>query len=256
MPASKSKSKEITGPAAFQRDEHGLLTNTEYHFYEDGSVNWRSMIKDEHLFPNRDHFKTRNLPVPRTIEGLKDHQLLIKLSGIKELARLRGFSSVSYKSVKCEEDHVAVVCEISFLPNYETGHQPVVFQDMANATINNTSDFGQIFLETIACNRAFVRCVRNFLNIHIVGDDEINKNNGKTNTSLQKNSSPSGISASEILKTSASNKMNCTDFSDFKQVLRDWWREDKYRHESASQWEDWGDIPPSESRLLLKLVNG
>jgi len=187
MPATKStKIKNTKGPAAFQRDEDGLLINTNYHFHEDGSVNWRSMIRDEHLFPNRDHFKSRNLPFPRTIEGLKDHQLLIKLSGIKELARLRGFKNINYQVVKCEHDHVAVVCQIAFLPNYETSGEEIVFQDMANATIHNTSDFGQIFLETIACNRAFVRCVRNFLNIHIVGDDEINKNNGKTNASLEK----------------------------------------------------------------------
>ena len=64
-----------------------------------------------------------------------------------------------------------------FLPNYETGGQAVTFQDMANATLNNTSNFATKFLETIACNRAFVRCVRNFLNVHIVGDDEIDKSN-------------------------------------------------------------------------------
>ena len=46
---------------------------------------------------------------------------------------------------------------------------------MANATLNNTSSFATKFLEAIACNRAFIRCVRNFLNVHIVGDDEIDK---------------------------------------------------------------------------------
>ena len=160
---TKTKTAKL-GPDMFSRDENGLLSNSDYHFNEDGSVNWRSMIQNEHLFPNRDWFKTRSQTMPRTVEGLKDHQLLIKLSGIKELARLRGFKSINYKVVKCEQDHVAVICEIAFLPNYETGGEEVVFQDMANATIHNTSDFGQIFLETIACNRAFVRCVRNFLN--------------------------------------------------------------------------------------------
>ena len=58
-----------------------------YEFDEDGSVNWRSMIKDEHLFPNKSWFDLRK-DLPRTIDGLKDHQLLIKLSGIKELAKL------------------------------------------------------------------------------------------------------------------------------------------------------------------------
>ena len=106
------------------------------------------MIKDEHLFPNRSWFDLRKKDMPRSIKGLGDHQLLIKLSGIKELAKLRGFSDVSYEVVKCQSDHVAVICRIKFLPNYETGNIPVEFQDMANATLDNTSSFATKFLET------------------------------------------------------------------------------------------------------------
>ena len=86
--------------------------------------------------------------------------------------------------MKCEEDHVAVICRVTFLPNYETGSKAVTFQDMANATLNNTSSFATKFLETIACNRAFVRCVRNFLNVHIVGDDEIDKSSNNNNAQV------------------------------------------------------------------------
>ena len=39
------------GPGKFQRNTFGLLGDVNYEFAEDGSVNWRSMIKDEHLFP-------------------------------------------------------------------------------------------------------------------------------------------------------------------------------------------------------------
>jgi hypothetical protein len=84
------------GPGKFIRNEFGLLDNVDYEFAEDGSVNWRSMIKDEHLFPNKSWFDLRKKDVPRSIDGLKDHQLLIKLSGIKELAKLRGFTDVYY----------------------------------------------------------------------------------------------------------------------------------------------------------------
>jgi hypothetical protein len=238
------------GPSLFQRDEHGLLKNVQYVFQEDGSVNWRSMVGDSHLFPNRDWFKTRNQAMPSTVEGLQDHQLLIKLSGIKELARLRGFYEVSYFVEKCEADHVAVSCAVRFIPNYETRGEQVVFEDMANATINNTSDFGQIFLETIACNRAFVRCVRNFLNVHIVGDDEINKSKGKPAVQTSPILSPSSI-----LETNAQNKLNCHSFLDFKDILREWWRDDKYKNEAASDWSSWDDVPAAEARALLKVVN-
>ena len=204
------------GPSSYKRDENGLLENIQYEFNDDGSVDWRSMIKEEHLFPNKSWFELRKKDVPRSIEGLKDHQLLIKLSGIKELARLRGFDSVSFETVKCEMDHVAVKCCIVFIANYETLER-VIYEDMANATFNNTSSFATKFLETIACNRAFVRCVRNFLNVHIVGDDEIDKSDNNPKQSSQSNDlSPSGVLKKELLE-----KHGVSSYEDFLPKLRE-----------------------------------
>jgi hypothetical protein len=245
------------GPGKFQRNTFGLLGDVDYEFAEDGSVNWRSMIKDEHLFPNRSWFDLRKKDLPRSIDGLKDHQLLIKLSGIKELAKLRGFTDVSYEVVKCQPDHVAVICHMSFLPNYETGGKTVQFQDMANATLDNTSSFATKFLETIACNRAFVRCVRNFLNVHIVGDDEIDKSNnpggGNNNSSL--NISPS-LTPYSMVQNLAKEKLNCSNFEEFKVVLRDWWKDGKYQNEKAKDWNDFSDISPTDARILMREING
>jgi len=245
------------GPGKFQRNTFGLLGDVDYEFAEDGSVNWRSMIKDEHLFPNRSWFDLRKKDLPRSIDGLKDHQLLIKLSGIKELAKLRGFTDVSYEVVKCQPDHVAVICHMSFLPNYETGGKAVQFQDMANATLDNTSSFATKFLETIACNRAFVRCVRNFLNVHIVGDDEIDKSNnpgGATNNSSL-NISPS-LTPYSMVQNLAKEKLNCANFEEFKVVLRDWWKDGKYQNEKAKDWNDFSDISPTDARILMREING
>lgn len=254
MPATKKtpQKKHAEGPLKFCRNEYGLLDNTEYQYNEDGSVNWRSMISDEHLFPNRSWFDLRKKDMPRTVDGLKDYQLLIKLSGIKELAKLRGFTDVYYDVEKCEEGHVAVKCSITFLPNYETGNQPVVFSDMANATLNNTSSFATKFLETIACNRAFVRCVRNFLNVHIVGDDEIDKSS--QNPGPQEKSAPS-LSPDSMIESLARDKLNCTNFDEFKVILRDWWKSGKYKNENVGDWNSYSDIPPDQSRVLMKVIN-
>ena len=243
------------GPAKFKRNPFGLLDYVDYEFNEDGSVNWRSMIKDEHLFPNKSWFDLRKKDVPRSIVGLKDHQLLIKLSGIKELAKLRGFSDVSYEVVKCEIDHVAAICHMKFLPNYETSGQAVEFQDMANATFDNTSSFATKFLETIACNRAFVRCVRNFLNVHIVGDDEIDKSSPNNPMSgMQSNLSPT-LTAYSMVENLAKEKLNCSNFEEFKFILREWWKTGKYKNDSVKDWNDYSDIPPAESRILMKAIN-
>jgi len=239
------------GPGRFKRNGFGLLDNVDYTFADDGSVNWRSMIKDEHLFPNKSWFDIRRKDVPRTIDGLGDHQLLIKLSGIKELAKLRGFSDVAYEVVKCEPDHVAVICRVTFLPNYETGGKAVVFQDMANATLNNTSNFATKFLETIACNRAFVRAVRNFLNVHIVGDDEIDKSSAPAPTA----SASMGLTPSSMVEGLAKEKLSCANFEEFRTVLRDWWQSGKYKNNDVKDWNDYEDIPASQARVLMKLIN-
>jgi len=247
--AASSKETKIDnslGPNTFARDENGLLKNVQYTFNEDGSVNWRAMIRDEHLFPNRGWFESRGKDVPSSTEGLGDHQLLIKLGGIKELARLRGFDHVSYFTEKCELDHVAVNCTINFIGNYETGGNSVNYQDVANATLENTSSFATKFLETIACNRSFVRCVRNFLNVHIVGDEEIDKS-GKPPAS---NQNPSPLAPHGVLEKRFGN------FEDLKSALRELYTSKKYTYDVAKikEWKDFSDIPPKEARVLISLT--
>jgi hypothetical protein len=239
------------GPSNYQRDENGLLNNVQYIFNEDGSVNWRAMIKEEHLFPNKSHFEMYKKSLPKTIKGLRDNQLLIKLSGIKELARLRGFDSVSYETVKCEADHVAVKCCVCFIANYET-QEKVYYEDMANATFNNTSSFATKFLETIACNRAFVRAVRNFLNVHIVGDDEIDKSD-PSQKNITEISSGVSLSPNSMLESAASKDLNCSSFEEFKDYLRTLWAENTYRNDKIKEWNNFSDIPAKEARILLKI---
>jgi|TARA_A200000159_G_scaffold155594_1_gene169546 hypothetical protein len=238
------------GPNLYSRDENGLLNNVQYVFNEDGSVNWRSMIKDEHLFPNKSWFDLRKKDVPRSIEGLKDHQLLIKLSGIKEIARLRGFDSVSFQTEKCEMNHVAVRCTMCFIPNYETQDR-VIYEDMANATLNNTSSFAQKFLETIACNRAFVRCVRNFLNIHIVGDDEIDKSDNSKIEVHSNDLTPNGF-----LKKELSENHSVHSYQEFLPILRDMHKSKKITISTdvIKTWSSFEDISAKDCRILLAAI--
>ena len=122
---------------------------------------------------------------------------------------------------------------------------------MANATVYNTSSFAQKFLETIAANRAFVRCVRNFLNIHIVGADEIDSSNGKSlpSASLE---TPSCGPLSVLMKHLDLDNTE-EDFKSFKEVLRGFWKSKKYQNKEAADWSSWEDIPTAEIRSLIKI---
>ena len=157
----------------FSRKENGLLSNVKYQFTEDGLVDWKKMVKPEFLVPNKDKFPSGTDFESIDVTKLEDSKLLILLGGIKDIACMRGFTDVNYDVVTARQDYVAVKCDISWVPNYETGMLPIRFSALADAHFENTSGFGNKFLMAIAENRAFIRAVRNFLRINIVGQDEI-----------------------------------------------------------------------------------
>ena len=260
-PANISSAQEVT-TNKYSRGKDGLLKSVEYEYNEDGSVNWRAMVDPKHLFPNKSWFEARNKAVPTSVDGLQDYQLLIKLAGIKELAKLRGYNSVRYNVIKCEKDHVSIKCEISWIPNFEnpTSESDFIpasthFEDVANATTDNTSSFATKFLETIAANRAFVRCVRNFLNVHIVGDDEIDKSNGTPQHPETEEVEPiKKLTPNGVLESLASSKLKCASYTDFKDKLRELWTIGVYKNESAKDWGTYDDIPAKEARLLINII--
>lgn len=155
-----------TKPNPWVRDVRGLLPNVDYVFNDEGMVDWRKMLKREHLVPKPAYVNT-------PVEQLKDNQLLILLPGIKYLARLRGFTKIAYNMVT-SENRVIAVCSIDWVENFETGFDKVTFAGVGDASVENCA-FEGLFLGPFAENRAFVRCVRNFLNINILGEDEMSK---------------------------------------------------------------------------------
>ena len=225
----------------------------------DGSINWRAMVKAEFLYPNKDWFEIRNKPIPESIEGLADNQLLIKLGGLKELAKLRGYTSVAYDVIKCDRDYVVVKCKIAWKPLFHEHslmkviEDPCIFEDMANATLENTNDFCAKFLETIATNRAFVRCVRNYLGINIVGDEEIDKSKNKSFSNIE-NTEIVSITPQSLLAKHISDKLQINSFEEFMNHLRKMWKEETYKNEEVSKWQSFSSIPAKECRKLISII--
>lgn len=241
------------GPFKLQRNEFGLLKNVDYKFTPEGWVDWRAMVDPKFLYPNKDWFEARGETVPESIDGLEDSQLLIQLGGIKELARLRGFSNVEYFLTQVDSIGVRAICTIKWIPNYEN-LEPVVFSSTANATFENTSGFGAKFLETIAENRAFVRAVRNFLNIHIAGADEIDKSKNKV---LEvDNTQPTTPTAQSTLEKQANNAGFKT-YEEFREkFLNPLAKAGKYTpaKKPETPWLGYADIPSEECRRIISLI--
>lgn len=239
------------------RDFYGLVNSVEYKFKEDGSVDWREMIRPEFLYPRAEWFERRNLPIPESVEGLEDSQILVMLGGIKELAKLRGYTDVSYRINHLSERYVAAACRIKWIKNYES--EEVVYEECANATEHNTDGFCSNFLEAIAVNRAFVRCVRNFLNVHVLADEEVDHNTkaGKNNESYEtpaNRSLPSSITAQGTLAKLAAEKIKCESFEQFLEYLRKVWETGAYQNPKAGEWKKWEDVPAKEARILIRLI--
>ena len=254
-----TKAKKLFGPDVYKRDEHGLLECVDYVFNDDGSVNWRAMIKPEFLYPNKGWFDMRGQQVPSSTDGLRDNQLLIMLGGIKDLAKLRGFHAVAYDAKNVEDGYVTARCDIEWIGNYESSNKDVCYEDYANASLENTDAFCEKFLETIACNRAFVRCVRNFLNIHIVGADEIDKSGNRSSTN-QSSPSPSTASSTPItpsglLEKTLQEKHSVDSFDSFKEMLRELWKSGKYNNDDVKNWSSFGDISAKEARKLISVIS-
>jgi hypothetical protein len=162
-------------PQLFKRNEFGLICDNSinYVYNEDGTINWRKMVKPEFLVPHKQVFEKIGKPVPESIEGLTDKELLILLGGIKELAATRGFSSCTYEVTAPTNEYVIAVCRIEWIPNFETNGRAVISSGIGDASPFNTANFGRYYLGPFAENRAFVRCVRQFLRINIVSQEEI-----------------------------------------------------------------------------------
>jgi hypothetical protein len=219
----------------FKRDLNGLLECVDYVFNPDNTINWRSMINKEYLVPNRDAFKSQkdtNLK-ELDISTLADNQLLILLAGIKELAQIRGYKNVSYDVIQAQPDYVAVKCTIDWLPNYETNMEIVSFSALADAHLDNTKDFAKNFLMAIAENRAFIRAVRSFLKINIVGNDEM----GKT-THIDAEVEPNTLTTQPIALLKKVMEEYNISFDQIKE------RALQKKMDGAENWNSINNIPP------------
>lgn len=224
-------------PKTFRRNEHGLIADLDYTFNEDGSLNWRKMVKPEYLVPNKQNFERSGKSVPKSIEGLEDRDLLILLGGIKELAQIRGYNSVKHTVTSPAGDYVASVCSIEWIPNYETEGRAISFSAIGDASPFNTTGFGKTYLAPIAENRAFVRSVRNFLKINILGQEELG-----ASPSDQENSDTS----STLLKSTMSN-YNVT-FDKVKDTLL------KEKFDGAEAFSKVEDIPKFKQFELIERI--
>ena len=226
-----------TPPKTIKRNEHGLFEGIKYSYQDDGLIDWRKMVKNEHIVPNRDNTSETD------VTKLKDKDLIILLAGLKDVAQMRGIKSVKYDIVTASPEYVCMKCGITWSGNYETEGEDVYFEGTADAGLNNTEGFGQIYLAAIAENRAFCRAVRNFLKINIVAKEEIAPNKGKQ-ASTTKVTTPSAMFSSQSSVSMSPDSFLLTILKEnnitFEQVRNKLIEEN---NTDAKKWSSVKDIP-------------
>lgn len=237
----------------FERDERGLIKGIEYKYLFDGRIDWKAMLKPEHLVINRQYKKELEEKFKRAFSEIKPEEveekyLLILLSGVKYLLSLRGAISVKPKVDYVSESKCVVSTTITWQPNFETNGIVKVFGGVASASYENTFSWARQYLEAIAENRSLARAVRNFLGINIVANDEIGPNfSSDENTNSD---SPTGFKAWNFLQKK-SESLNL-DFKKFKDgiILK---YKDKIKSD-PEKWLSFEDIPPKDCYICLGLL--
>lgn len=175
-------------PHRLSFDDRGLRTGIVYKYTPDGFVDWLEMVEKSEVVPFKENFVRRKMETPSSIEGLDWKDCLILLMGFKKLARLRGYTSIRFNTIQASLEYVDIECVIEWLPNYETGGHAVVSAGKGDASIHSCDSFTKYYLSAMAENRAFVRAVKNFLNIPVHGRDEIGvtpEEAGKKNSDIK-----------------------------------------------------------------------
>lgn len=243
----------------FSRDKYGLFTNKEYKFKEDGSIDWKKMIPLKYFVFNKSWFENNNIEVPKANDlsevdnpdDYNDQQVLILLGGIKEIAKIRGVESIEKSIVNSGPDRCIAITKVTFSPNYENPNGLVV-EGVANATSFNTSSDFQVYLETIASNRSFVRAVRNALRIDVVGSDELADTQYEDGTQEAGAVKPSAAlceAAALYTTTLDGTSTNLDTFEKFRRFLIE------KNIEEAHNWNEWDDIPISQIWKFLSQIN-
>jgi len=253
----------------FERDERGLVKGVNYQYFSDGTINWRAMIPEKFLYVQNSDFKADPKKVEEMerkygkhpkflkVSEVEDRHLSILLAGFRYLANLRGFleqedivNSVHYDNRYELTSACTVTSKIRWIANFESNGSTIITTGVGGATLGNTDDFVKKHVETAASNRAFVRNVRGFLNIAIVGKDELAPageiNKPEENQALAFSVNPQSLLEDAVKKLGL-------DFKKFKKRSIEYFKEG-LNISDPSPWESYASVSPQDSFTLLGKV--
>lgn len=261
----ESTSKPQSETMYFSRMENGLVEGVTYKFLPNGLIDWEGMINPKFviLFADKaseiekkygESVKTLQKKVQDGDVDVESKYKLVLLQGWRELATLRGYSSYTFTPLSSSPNFISVFCNIKWLPNFETSGVPAESSDGADAHPDNTYDFAANYLTSIACNRAFCRAVRGFLNISILASDEISDKKAKREVQTDFSGQPP--SPQDSLKKVLALNFSVKDFDGFKSLLKSEIRKGNQiiSNDDFSKWSSYSDFNDIPKRECVRLI--
>lgn len=219
-------------------------------------IDWKAKIEEKYLYTKNEKFKDT------PIKDVPENELLLKLGGVQELARLRGFESVTYEIRHIEHDHVFASCKITWAENTVDKEKlpRQTYESVASAKKSGVGPRMADYLETVAENRAFVRAVRRYLGVNIVGEDEINKTSATKVAELKEVAEKETITPSKMPNAndvlSSACKARKMKLVDLQKLAEQYAKESKIDvpNEVIWEWKSFGDIEPKYARTLSGVI--
>ena len=187
------------------------------------------------------------------LESIDDKFKIILLQFFKDLVHQEGFESIEYEPLgSSHESYTGLICKIKWSNGKTTS-------GIGDAHYCNTNSFAKYYLGPIAENRSFVRAVKAYFNISMLGADEIGETPKENDTSSLSIGAPTGPIFT--LRKVSKEQLGITSFDEFKQFLRerlksnpeeDWIKPNEY--DDWAEYSDWENIKKVKATQLISKI--
>jgi hypothetical protein len=185
------------------------------------------------------------------LDSVDDKFKIILLQFFKDILHSEGFESIEYIPIgPSQENYTGLICKIKWSNGKITS-------GIGDAHYCNTNSFAKYYLGPIAENRSFVRAVKAYFNISMLGADEIGEiPKEEPSVSL---GTPTGPIFT--LRKISKEKLSISSFEDFKKFLRLqiknhpdqlWIKPEEY--ENWSEYDDWSNITKLKAVELISKI--
>jgi len=219
-------------------------------------IDWKKHLEDnpEFLVLNKQMAKSYGKIDSEKISKKKEKEVLdsvdekfkiILLQFFKDILHKEGFESIDYEPLgPSHESYTGLCCKIKWTNGKVTS-------GIGDAHYCNTNSFAKYYLGPIAENRSFVRAVKAYFNISMLGADEIGEIPKENDTSALSIGAPTGPIFT--LRKTSKEQLGITSFDEFKQFLRD--RVKSHPKEAwikPSEYDDWAEYGDWENVKKVK----